>query len=94
MRCQTQTDLRAVFVVFIEVMCHVSDCLLLPVALNYQTDDRQNLLNRALFTGNGGCGYQLKPRYLREPGCGFSPCRSGLFPAVLGTNYWCNNKWN
>ena len=32
------------------------------VALNYQTDDRQNLLNRAMFAGNGGCGYRLKPR--------------------------------
>ena len=35
------------------------------VALNYQTDDRQNLFNRAMFTANGGCGYILKPRYLR-----------------------------
>ena len=35
------------------------------VALNYQTDDRQNMLNRAMFIGNGGCGYILKPRYLR-----------------------------
>ena len=32
------------------------------VALNYQTDDRQNLLNHAMFAGNGGCGYRLKPR--------------------------------
>ena len=36
------------------------------VALNYQTDDDQNLLNRAMFRGNGGCGYILKPRYLRS----------------------------
>ena len=35
------------------------------VALNYQTDDRQNLLNRAMFAGNGGCGYRLKPRLLK-----------------------------
>jgi hypothetical protein len=35
------------------------------VALNYQTDDLQNLLNRAWFSGNGGCGYILKPEYLR-----------------------------
>jgi len=42
------------------------------VALNYQTDDRQNLLNRAMFAGNGGCGYILKPRYLREPDCKYS----------------------
>jgi hypothetical protein len=36
------------------------------VALNYQTDDLQNLLNRAWFSGNGGCGYILKPEYLRS----------------------------
>ena len=35
------------------------------MALNYQTDDKQNLLNRALFMGNGGCGYILKPEFLR-----------------------------
>jgi len=43
------------------------------VALNYQTDDRQNLLNRAMFVGNGGCGYILKPRYLRDPDFKYSP---------------------
>jgi len=49
------------------------------VALNYQTDDRQNLLNRAMFNGNGGCGYILKPRYLREPIFTYSPtCAGGL----------------
>ena len=36
-------------------------CIIL-VALNYQTDDRQNLLNRAMFVGNGGSGYILKPK--------------------------------
>merc|ERR1711936_1314799 len=51
------------------------------VALNYQTDDRQNLLNRAMFAGNGGCGYRLKPRFLREPKmhyCPSSPAWAGL----------------
>jgi len=43
------------------------------VALNYQTDDRQNLLNHAMFAGNGGCGYRLKPRFLREPKMHYSP---------------------
>ena len=37
------------------------------MALNYQTDDQETMLNRAMFSGNGGCGYRLKPRYLREP---------------------------
>ena len=36
----------------------------LSVALNYQTDDRENMLNRAMFEGNGGSGYILKPRYI------------------------------
>ena len=34
------------------------------MALNYQTDDRQTFLNRAMFLGNGGCGYRLKPRWV------------------------------
>ena len=36
------------------------------VALNYQTPDKPNQLNRALFTINGNCGYVLKPRFLRD----------------------------
>ena len=36
------------------------------VALNYQTDDRQNMLNTAWFAGNGECGYRLKPEFLRK----------------------------
>lgn len=44
------------------------------VALNYQTDDRQNLLNRAMFAANGGCGYILKPRFLRDSKLHYSPC--------------------
>ena len=35
----------------------------ISVALNYQTDDKENLLNRAMFAGNGGSGYILKPRF-------------------------------
>lgn len=39
------------------------------VALNYQTLNIPNatpmLINRALFSLNGGCGYVLKPAYLR-----------------------------
>ena len=36
------------------------------VALNYQTEDKQNMFNRARFCDNGGCGYVLKPQFLRE----------------------------
>jgi len=51
------------------------------VALNYQTDDRQTFLNRAMFLGNGGCGYRLKPRFLRDPGLLYSPC-SPAWPGI------------
>ena len=44
------------------------------VALNYQTDDKQNFLNRAKFSDNGGCGYVLKPGFLNEPDPNYSPC--------------------
>ncbi len=35
------------------------------MALNYQTEDKPNLYNRAKFADNGGCGYVLKPEFLR-----------------------------
>ena len=47
--------------------------LLLSVALNYQTDDKQNFLNRAKFSDNGGCGYVLKPEFLLQPDPDYSP---------------------
>jgi len=50
------------------------------VALNYQTDDRQNLLNRAMFAANGGCGFILKPRFLRDSRVIYSP----MSPAWVG----------
>ena len=34
-------------------------------ALNYQTHDLGMILNAAMFDANGGCGYVLKPAYLR-----------------------------
>merc|ERR1719150_561776 len=48
------------------------------VALNYQTDDRQNYLNRARFADNGGCGYILKPDFLRDPNIRYSPTSPSL----------------
>jgi len=50
------------------------------VALNYQTDDRQNLLNRAWFSGNGGCGYVLKPEFLRNPSIHYNPTKLNGLP--------------
>lgn len=37
------------------------------VALNFQTADRSMQLNCGRFSDNGGCGYVLKPRFLRYP---------------------------
>ena len=51
------------------------------MALNYQTDDRQNFFNRAKFGDNGGCGYILKPDFLRKPDPQYSP----ISPFVLQT---------
>jgi len=36
------------------------------VALNFQQPDKYNQINLAWFQPNGGCGYVLKPKYLRE----------------------------
>ncbi|XP_041507921.1 1-phosphatidylinositol 4,5-bisphosphate phosphodiesterase eta-2-like isoform X4 [Microtus oregoni] len=36
------------------------------VALNYQSEGRMLQLNRAKFSANGGCGYVLKPRCMRQ----------------------------
>ena len=46
------------------------------MALNYQTADKQNLINRAKFADNGGCGYILKPDFLRDPSTSYSTLES------------------
>lgn len=38
------------------------------VALNYQTPGRSMQINNAMFALNKGCGYVLKPSYMRSPG--------------------------
>lgn len=53
------------------------------VALNYQTEDKQNFINRARFADNGGCGYVLKPVFLRYLTTKYSPVSpSGLDPSI------------
>ena len=42
-------------------------------ALNYQTDGLPMDLNSARFRSNGGCGYVLKPTFLRDPDILFNP---------------------
>ena len=72
--------------------------LFLSVALNYQTDDTQNLLNRAMFRGNGGCGYRLKPRYLRSVTTRIfktlTKCRplQGARPQLQSHGRWCGGS--
>ena len=49
------------------------------VALNYQTQDKQNFFNAAKFGDNGRSGYILKPEFLRNPDFTYSPLSpSGL----------------
>ena len=36
------------------------------VALNYQTADDPMMLNKGKFRDNGGCGFVLKPEYMRK----------------------------
>jgi len=55
--------------------------MIFAVALNYQTDDKQNFVNRAKFSDNGGCGYVLKPDFLTEPDPNYTPCS----PFILQT---------
>jgi len=54
------------------------------VALNYQTEDKQNFINRARFSDNGGCGYVLKPQFLRDYSISYSPNS----PCGLDTNLY------
>ena len=52
------------------------------VALNYQTQDKQNFINAAKFADNGRCGYILKPAFLRDSEVTYSPLSpSGLDPS-------------
>lgn len=53
------------------------------VALNYQTNDKQTMTNKARFADNGGSGYVLKPEFLRIPNDNYSP----LSPCGLETTW-------
>ena len=43
------------------------------VALNFQTRDRPMMVNDAMFRGNEGTGYVLKPSVLRDLSSHFDP---------------------
>ena len=53
------------------IPCFNTGCQI--VALNYQTQDKQNFFNRARFSDNGACGYILKPEFLRDSSIKYSP---------------------
>lgn len=48
-------------------------CLLLSVALNFQTAGEGMDLNDGLFRQNGNCGYVLKPSFMRAAEKRFDP---------------------
>jgi phosphatidylinositol phospholipase C, beta len=43
------------------------------VSLNFQTSDLPMQLNQGKFEYNGGCGYLLKPDFMRRTDCDFDP---------------------
>ncbi|CAM9450217.1 unnamed protein product [Chrysoparadoxa australica] len=57
------------------------------VALNYQTPGMSMHLNDGLFRDNGGCGYILKPKELRDPSIAFNP-EVGPFSQGLTLVVW------
>ncbi|KPA83384.1 putative mitochondrial phospholipase c-like protein [Leptomonas pyrrhocoris] len=53
------------------------------VALNYQTWDNDMRLNDGMFSLNKGCGYVLKPKYLRDVASGTMPTACTIKVEVL-----------
>jgi len=53
------------------------------VSLNFQTADRPMQIYRGKFKDNGGCGYVLKPSFMRDTNATFNP-RSAQFPESWG----------
>ncbi|NXA10122.1 PLCZ1 phosphodiesterase, partial [Sapayoa aenigma] len=49
------------------------------VALNFQTPGTQMELQDGKFLDNGGCGYVLKPEFLRDPNTTFTPQNVGAY---------------
>ncbi|NXK45403.1 PLCZ1 phosphodiesterase, partial [Chauna torquata] len=49
------------------------------VALNFQTPGVQMDLQNGKFLDNGGCGYILKPEFLRNRNSTFNPCNVGRY---------------
>ena len=57
------------------------------VALNYQNDDLMMALAYGKFLDNGGCGYVLKPKYLRDiHKTNFNPLNYVKTPSMLPEN--------
>ncbi|XP_053206401.1 inactive phospholipase C-like protein 2 isoform X2 [Panonychus citri] len=52
------------------------------VAMNYQSSGQMMDLYRGWFNQNGGCGYVLKPAFLRERFCLFNARRKDSLPGI------------
>lgn len=53
------------------------------VALNFQTSDLPMQLNQGKFEYNGGCGYLLKPDFMRRPDKTFDPFAESPVDGVI-----------
>ncbi|GFT90580.1 1-phosphatidylinositol 4,5-bisphosphate phosphodiesterase beta-4 [Trichonephila clavipes] len=53
------------------------------VALNFQTSDLPMQLNQGKFEYNGGCGYLLKPDFMRRPDRTFDPFAESPVDGVI-----------
>ena len=50
----------------LRIVCILRPYNYIPVALNYQTPDEDMHIYKGFFLDNGGCGYVLKPEFLRH----------------------------
>ncbi|MCP9264716.1 Phosphoinositide phospholipase C [Dirofilaria immitis] len=56
------------------------------VALNFQTPDISMQLNQGKFQYNGGCGYLLKPDFMRRPDRSFDPFSESPVDGVIAAH--------
>jgi len=61
------------------------------VAMNYQTAGKFMDIYFGRFLTNGGCGYVLKPNYLRYDHTTIANAASSISPSRLSTNLYSSN---
>ena len=62
------------------------NCGVQMTAINYQTYDSAMQINNAKFLANGGCGYVLKPPYLRLQSSGGSLSQPARYSPLIAVN--------